>query len=152
MKIARKEQIEKQLNKIAKQEEKEMIIITRTNNWKYKIKIKDQFEDKTTPELIIKLCDSLIIQLKQISSKVETSSLTEDEKDDCRIVLEEIIDHFVFLKELADGTIKKLEWDDYSFNGDYEEIFNDYLEQLYDIGDRRVINKYNRSEKFIWIE
>ncbi len=121
-------------------------------NWKYKVTgVKTMFEDKTTPELIIKLCSHIVPQLTKIVTSVENSNIDEDEKYLHSNELEELADNFTFLKELADGTIKEEYWDDYSFEGDFEGWFNDYLSQLYDIGDYRVKLKNGDTQKFIWI-
>lgn len=108
--------------------------------WKHKIKIKHLFTDDTTPELIITLCDELVRQLTPIKNKYESS----DGEDDNFIYyeLEDIIDNFLFLKELATNKIVESEWDEYSFDGDFESLFNEYLGSLYDLADYK---------KLIWI-
>jgi len=125
---------------------------TISNNWRYKISIKDKFQDETTAELIAELSESMPKQLSEIKKQVANSTLVEDEKSDLDNELEELVGHFDFLKELANGTITEDEWGDYSFDGDFEQWFNDYLTQTYDLGDRRVLNKHNVLEKFMWIE
>jgi hypothetical protein len=123
-----------------------------TNKWKYDISIKQFFEKETTPELVEKLCNKLIVQLNSIKNKVAKSNLIEDDKYYVDENLTELIDHFEFLKEFANGKIPKEEWKDYDFDGNYESWFNDYLTQLYDLGDKRVVNKNNSEiEKLIWI-
>jgi len=122
-----------------------------SNKWRNKISIKNQFEDDTTPELIIKLTGSLITQLTKIKDREEISNLTDYSKECVLEELELSIDNFEFLGKLADGTIPKDKWKNYSFNGDFEEIFNDYLEELYDLGDNRVTTNNNITEKFLWI-
>lgn len=106
--------------------------------WKHKIAIKHLFEDETTPELIVKLCSELIRQLNPILNHYSTS----DDGDMIYYELELIIDNFDFLRELADGTIPEDKWSSYGFDGDFEEEFNGYLNELYDLGD---------SDKLIWI-
>lgn len=123
-----------------------------SSKWRNVITVKNLFEDETTPELITKLCDTILVQLKKIKEKEAKSNLTDDEKYDIDSKIEELIGHFDFLKDLATGTIAESEWDNYSFDGDFEKWFNDYLEQLYDLGDERVLNTNNVLEKFIWIE
>jgi hypothetical protein len=80
-----------------------------------------------------------------------TEELIEDDKYYVDENLTELIDHFEFLKEFANGKIPKEEWKDYDFEGNYESWFNDYLNELYDLGDKRVVNKNNEIEKLIWI-
>ena len=106
--------------------------------WKHKIQIKHLFEDDTTPELIVKICLELKRQLEKINQKYETS----EEGDYIFYELEAIIDNFDFLRQLANGTIPQSEWKDYSFDGDFEETFNGYLSELYDLADQ---------DKLIWI-
>lgn len=122
-----------------------------SNKWKYHIDIKSLFEDTTTPELIVKLCDCIIPQLNRILNAVTKSNLIEDDIYRLEINILEIIDNFDFLKSLADGSIPEEEWDDYCFDGDYESMFNNYLKELYDLGDKRVIQTNDMSIKFMWI-
>ena len=124
---------------------------TISNKWKYQIDIKSQFEDETTPELVVKLCKSLIAQLSKIKESVNKSNLTEDYVYHTDSELEVNIDNFDFLRKLADNTLTKEEWDNYSFYGDFEAEFNGYFEQLYDLADERVFTKNGISEKFMWI-
>lgn len=106
--------------------------------WKHHIKIKHLFEDETTPELVVKLCDELVKQLKPILDKYATS----DDEDDIYYELELHVDNFEFLRSLADGSIEEKAWSEYGFDGDFEEEFNGYLSQLYDFADQ---------DKLIWI-
>lgn len=120
-------------------------------NWKYTIKVKEHFESITTPELIIKLCKILV---KRLDSILEDSQKTlhEGSIDNLWYELEENKDNFEFLLHLADGTIKEEEWNDYGFERDFEEMFNGYLEQLYDISDTVIQLKNGEQNKLIWIE
>lgn len=135
--------------------------ITVSNNWRNTVKIKHTFTDDTTPEKIIEICDILIPQLEAIKEKEAKGNLTDYYKGDIDNKLFELIDHFGFLKNLAEGAIPEStsehripedEWENYSFDGDFEQWFNDYLSELYDLGDERVDNKHNVREKFLWIE
>lgn len=107
--------------------------------WKHKIKIKHLFEENTTPELIITLCNELIRQLTPIMEKYGTS----DDGDDIYYNLEMCVDNFEHLKNLANDSISKDTWAEYGFMGDFEEEFNDMLSLLYDVAD---------ENKLIWIE
>jgi hypothetical protein len=119
-------------------------------NWLYTIKIKHLFEDETTKELIIKLCTSLEKQLLKIVNSDSINKILNNE--DNIVELRIIIDNFNFLKKLADGTIKNEDWWQFSFDGEFEEWFNEYLEQLFDLGDNVCYLKHNElSSKFIWI-
>jgi len=123
----------------------------KSNKWKYNIKIKHLLKTETTPEIVSNLCTSLVYQLKKIQDQVQKSNLRIDEAAQMHSELETCIDNFEFLDNFATGKIPKEEWDNYSFYGEYEDWFNDYFEQLYDLADCRVITKQNISEKFIWI-
>lgn len=132
-----------------------------SNNWRNSIKIKHLLSDDTSPEKIVELCNCIIPQLEAIKIKEAKGNLTEDSKNDIDNKLFEVIDHFGFLKNLAEGAIPdnasdhripEEEWDNYSFDGDFQQWFNDYLSELYDLGDERVNNKNNVREKFLWID
>jgi len=124
-----------------------------SNNWLYKISIKSMFEEHTTTELIIKLTNHLIAQLNKINTKVKESRLIDDEdKGYYDTEFFDIIDSLEFLRQLADGTIKENEWDNFSFDGDFETMFNDYLSVVYDLGNERITLKNNISMKFMWVD
>ena len=112
-----------------------------SNQWRYKISIKDQFEDESTLELIKELCGKLTNQLKTIRNKIieiSKSKIDDDERYYFTDKLDECIDNFEWLST-QDGAVYDLERD-----------FNGYLEELYDISDSRIIIG-NVSYKFIWI-
>ena len=119
--------------------------------WKYKIEIKHLFKEETTAELIATICTELVNQLDVILNISQKSNITVESVDDFWYDLEEVKDNFDFLRQLADGSIEESEWDNYSFDGDFEEMFNGYLEQLYDIGDMRITLKNGNIEKLLWI-
>jgi hypothetical protein len=126
-----------------------------SNNWKFNIKIKHLFTSKTTPEVIIIICTSLIQQLKSLIESIEKSNIVEDDKYYLTSNLEEIKDGFQFLQELADGSIPENEWDDYCFEGDFESEFNGNLTTLYDLADCKIESKSGDDtiqEKFLWID
>lgn len=128
-----------------------MNYIKHSPEWKYKIDIKRHFEEEVTPESTEKTCNILISELNKTKVSVEGSNIIKDHKQCIHDGLEEIIDHFDFCKQLANGTIEEKDWDDYSFDGDFETMFNDYLEELYDLADMRVIGTNNISKKFLWV-
>lgn len=138
--------------------------ITISNDWRNKIQIKHLFtrDATTSPELTITLCETLIRQLKAIKTREEGGNLCDDDSYIVDEKLTELIDHFEFLINLAqgsipekqglEGAIKEDEWSDFGFDGNYQQWFNDYLSELYDLGDMRVItDKSKISQKFIWI-
>ena len=124
-----------------------------SNRWRNEIKVKHLFtEGDTTPELVSTLCTTIVSSLKYVQGKEKSiGNLSISSKTHIDGELEELIGHFEFLKDLATGKIPESEWDDYSFEGDYEEWFNDYLTQLYDLGDIRVTTTENISEKFLFV-
>jgi hypothetical protein len=62
-----------------------------------------------------------------------------------------VVNNFSFTKALCNGEIPEDTWEDYSFEGDFEEMFNYYMDELYDLGDSRVELTNGVVEKFIWI-
>jgi hypothetical protein len=133
-----------------------------SNNWRNRIDIKSHFTDKkTTPEHTVTLCETLIRQLKKIREREVNGNLCDYSKGDVDNKLEEIIDHLEFLRDLANGAIPEnnsegrileSEWADYDFDGDFNDMFNGYMRELYDLGDERVDTTANVREKFIWIQ
>ena len=126
-----------------------MTEIAKSNQWKYKISIKEMFEEETTPELTATLCQCLVGQLNTILTRV--CRIKSDEGEYFYSELEITIDNFEFLGKLASGTIKKEEWDNYSFDGDFEKEFNGYMSMLYDLADQRIVIG-GVSYKFLWID
>lgn len=122
-----------------------------SNNWRHKIIIKEHFSEETSPELIVKLCELLIKQIDGIIFSEDHGNLNDDNKYESISLLEDLKSNLEFLKDLANGTIAESNWGDYEFAGDFENWFNGYMEELYNIGDNRVLRKDNVLEKFIWI-
>lgn len=133
---------------------------TNTNRWKYTLLIKDLLtnEDVSKPteenkQKVIKICNGILFQLKKLEKNTINSNIKEDEKDLLLEELENLIDNFQFGISLASGKIEESEWNDYSFNGNFQEYINDEcLQQLYDLGDRRIINKKNEIEKYFFVK
>jgi hypothetical protein len=125
------------------------------SNWRHKITIKHLFEKETTPELIVTLCEALTSQLSNLISKEEDDGLVtvlrEDYKNYVFGELEDIMGGLEFLQDLASGEIKESEWEDFSFDGNFEEMFNSLLEALYDLGDVKVETTNGYKNKFLWI-
>jgi hypothetical protein len=101
-------------------------------NWKYHLDIKQHLrgEDFDDEAQVITICNIIINQLKRLINKID---------DSVKYELEEIVDNFDFLKQLADGTIPEDTFQEYSFDGNFTDLFNDYLESLYDFGDSNDI-------------
>lgn len=129
--------------------------VTISNKWRNKVEIKHLFSKETTPELVNMLCRHLIAQLSKIKDKEDRGTTNPICQDDRFYIINELdmlISNFEFLEDLASGGIEEYEWPEYCFDGDFEEMFNGYLSELYDLGDKRVMTVDNVNEKFIWIE
>jgi len=129
-----------------------------SNRWKYRIAIKSILSDESTtsPEKAIQLSEWVKRELVKIKNSVENNTrIDEYDKFSFTDELEMIIDNYDFLISLADGTIKKEDWDDCSFDGNYQNLFNEYLTMVYDLGDKRIISEspdgQQVSEKFMWV-
>jgi len=106
-------------------------------------------------EEIEKACLFMDVELKKLKNKIPLSiqKKFEDEKyNDDNIIwewrklseaIDENIDHFDFCKDFANNTIKREEWDDYSFDGDLLGLFNDYLTEFWNICDTVINDKHH---------
>ena len=124
-----------------------------TNKWKFSIEIKHLLTETDSPqELVNILCISLISQLELVKEKLEKDKFVDsDVKETFIDNLNKIIDNFQFLKNFTSGEILMEEWEDYKFDGEWEEWFDGYLAELYDLGDTRIVNKNNTTDKFLWV-
>jgi len=124
--------------------------LKRVNSWKYSIPItlSDDIEDV---DLMSNESNHIIRQLKRIKKSVKNSNLIDDEKNTIDYSLSDIIDKFEFFIELLNGNIHPDDWDDYDFDGNFADMFNNYLTELYDLGDTRVITTNDTIEKFMLI-
>lgn len=115
-------------------------------NWKFKIQIKDLFKNYPTKEETINLCKMTEKKLKMIRN---SRLFKKYEEIDFMLAsdLDDLIENFEFVRELIDGTVNEENWEDYEFDGDHASLYNEYLEQLYDLGDTLV----ERNTKLIWI-
>jgi len=114
-------------------------------NWKYTINIKDNFEENTSKKLVVNLSNKIIYQLKRIIIKINRN-LSEDDKYYQNNLIEELIEKFEFIIELTN--IKPENYYKYDFNGNFENIFNEGITELYDVGDTLI----EKNTKFIWIK
>lgn len=133
---------------------------TKTNRWKYTLSIKNLLGDgdissptEENKQKVIKICNGILFQLKKLEKNTINSNIKDDEKEVLLEELENLIDNFEFGISLASGKIEESEWDDYSFDGNFQKYINDEcLEQLYDLGDRRIVNKKNELEKYFFVK
>lgn len=121
-------------------------------NWKYNIKIKSHFTSQSDEMIVANLCQILIDKLSPICNNLYNSNFVQDEIDYFSNELEQIIDNFNFLKDLCDGTILEKDFDDFNYEGNYEEMFNGYLTELYDLCDKQIVSKNGTIYKFCWID
>jgi hypothetical protein len=70
--------------------------------------------------------------------------------DNLQCHLDDLIDHFDFCKDLANGTIPETEWDDFEIAGreDIKDLLNGYLNEMYDLCDTTI----GQDRKLCWIE
>lgn len=100
---------------------------------RWKTTIKKEMRDLITTskgdkESVIKIADRAILELERLKGFAGN--------DDCLIdMIEESIEHFSFMKELADGTIPESNWDEFEFDGEFENIGNYYLSEFFDVLD-----------------
>lgn len=120
-----------------------------TNKWKYTIDIKRILNNDTLT--IEEKAKSILSEVKYIKYVTYRSNLTEDEIYFLDESLDLLIDNYNFFIDLCNGTINENEFNDYGFDGDFIKLFDEYLKELYDIADRRVLTKQNELEKFLWI-
>jgi len=124
-----------------------------TNKWKFSIEIKHLLTETDSPQESVNiLCISLISQLELVKEKLEKDKFVDsDVKETFIDNLNKIIDNFQFLKNFTSGEILMEAWEDYNFNSEWEEWFDGYLAELYDLGDTRIVNKNNTTDKFLWV-
>jgi len=113
-------------------------------NWMFETKgIKDIINEPNEDglkdkEICLRATNALIPQLKDIKKKIIASNLKPIDIEYFGDLLDETIDNFEFIIFL-DG--KEDEWNNYDFDGNWSEIFNDYLNDLYDLGDYKPEDK-----------
>jgi len=93
----------------------------------------------------------LIRQLNNIKTAIGKSKLQKDDLQHIDSELEDIVDNCDFLKSLANNDIKESDWDDYSFDGDWNCMTNGILNTLYDLGNMKPIDTTNTRRKLLWV-
>lgn len=129
------------------------------NNWKFTIKIKHLLDDTdmTFPseevrKSVTNKSKSILKELNKLEKNTLNSNLEDDEKQDLESKISDIKSYFEFIINLAG--MSEDEWYknfDY-FNGDFQELFNEYLDALYDLCDERVRTKNGKQVKYCWIQ
>jgi len=128
--------------------------IKTSNKWRNTIRIKSHLSEETSPKIITSLCNVIIRQLKRIKKKEEEGNLIDDHAWYVMDKLEESIDGFSFVLHIANGEIPESDWGEYEYKGGNEELnelFNECMKELYDMGDIRVRSIRGVVEKFIWV-
>lgn len=117
--------------------------------WRNSIEIKRYFTKDNTDEAVMNVLNKLIPQLKNITrhesqrlNKIKNDVL----KENLEYSLEELkllIEEFEWIKDMIENDKNA---DEYSYSS-WCEAFNEYLDQLYDLGDTIIQYK----EKFLWV-
>lgn len=117
--------------------------------WMFETKgVKELINGDDTKESVFNIVNTLVPQLKIIRNKLPKTNLEDDDKESLDNDLFEIIDNLEFITSL-DG--KEDEWPDYSFDGNWTELLNNTLYDLYDFGDLKLIDKDGVTRKLLWI-
>ena len=133
--------------------------IERTNQWLFSVKLKDLLTDENfilpteeNKKKVAELSKNVARRLKRTQKAIENSKIFKDEEDKYSLLddLDMIINNFEFIVSLA-TTISDTEWYDFNFDGNFQELFNEYMEELYDFADQRVVTK-NGLEKLLWVD
>lgn len=122
-------------------------------NWRHTINLKEHLTDDESDQSVVKCCNVIIPQLERILDK-EREAIDKNRpgslKDDEYILdeLERMIDEFKWIVEsIADNN----DPNDYSFDT-WLEAFNEYLSQLYDLGDTSMYyNTFFDKGRFLWV-
>lgn len=124
----------------------------RSNSWRNKIDVKRHLSEETSNEKIKSLCIIIHRKLKKILDKeTKRTDLRDDYKDLILCKINEVLDHFDFCKDLCDMSEENRR-KEYDITDSLLTVFNDYMSELYDLGDERVLTKSNVLEKFMWVE
>ena len=124
-------------------------------NWRNKINIKDYLTNDDSDESVLKVVTKLIPQLERIIKfeYIQLNKITDEIKKDnldySLSQLEGIVEEFKWIKEgiETDEDITELGYD-----GGWCGALNEYLNQLYDIGDSTVhYVSFTNNEKFLWV-
>jgi hypothetical protein len=118
------------------------------SKWRHKINIKEYFSDDESSEAAKTVCEKLIPQLERIL-------ITENNRPEDKKLDGDFLDEFQNLISEFKWVVSSIENnedpEEYSFDT-WCEAFNEYLNQLYDIGDTISTDGlfYDR-EKFLWV-
>lgn len=115
-----------------------------TAAWRHKIRIKHLFEGESTHELIDRLCQHAV---KEIKGVIENEELRRDQKDD--------VERGYFISRLqnleSDFDVNIGAGEDETVE-DRQAQFNYMLSELYDVGDTKIELRDGSLQKFCWID
>jgi hypothetical protein len=122
--------------------------------WRNKVDIKRYFDEDETDEKVLKVVNLLIKQLKVIKEKEE--GLFQIGKTKGTIINEDFLEEFQLIIDNFEFIRDAIQNNEGSETYEYEnwcEVFNDYLTELYDIGDElvRENENYFKREKFLFV-
>lgn len=116
--------------------------------WRNKVELKELLSSDETAESVRILCEKLIPQLEYILRREQRQ--TGNRKLD-EYFLDEffnVIEEFKWIKSCIE---ENKDAGEFSYDS-WCEAFNEYLEQLYDMGDTITIQRgFSDSEKFLWV-
>lgn len=124
--------------------------------WRNKIEVKKHLSADSSDNKVLEIVKAILPQLSRIVKRENRflergSILPESKRENVEYLvgeLEEIVGHFEWVKTSIES---KENPKNFSFDN-WCEAFNNYLEQLYDLGDSTVRFKTHfDSEKFLWI-
>jgi len=123
-------------------------------NWRNKISIKEVMSEDTSDEAVLKICQVLIPQLKELlKNENDEKYLKQNKKKPVDEYftdeLREFINDFEYVQRGIETNSEPCEDDPDSWCG----TFNMHLNYLYDLGDIIVTKKNGfNDEKFLWID
>ena len=126
-------------------------MFTNTGRWLTRIVVKDTFTDSPTDEDIQNSANVIVLALERIQNRFE--KVIDNNFMDFDIIL----DNFKFIRDGIENHINYRKYDDLVTCNSWKDVFNEYMEMLYDIADEKVdvIGQKGFEDgiyKFIWIE
>ncbi|WP_310877095.1 hypothetical protein [Priestia megaterium] len=121
-------------------------------NWRNKIVIKKYLSSDTSDKAVLRVCERIIPNLKIIlnfeNRRIENGRMNAL-NEHFVYEFEEVIQEFEWI---ADCINKNEDPNEYSYD-DWCEALNNYLTQLYDLGDTVTAysERFGGSEKFLWV-
>ena len=122
--------------------------------WRNKIQIKQYLTNDSSDESVSMIANKIIPQIKRVYNR-ESKNIERvkegDYKENLEYYLEDLerlLEEFTWISDTINDGIAATEFD---FN-DWCEVLNEYLGQLYDLGDSVVeYNSHFDQEKYLWV-